>query len=187
MDKQPVFSRKQLGGLVVGGIAIASTASAFAQSAVAMPVPVSGGDAFEILEADHKRIGAHIKRLIIDVEGRRDTLDALSALFTVHNATEENYVYPAVGKIAKLPEDSATLFHQQDEAKTVVWTLHEIGKHQGFASPRFTETAETLLHAATAHVHLEETREFPMLRVALGSKGVADLTHEVRAFRRRFA
>ena len=89
-----LLSRKQLGGLFLGGIAAATTLPALAQSSTATPVPFTGSDAFDILVADHHRIKHHLELLISDVGSRRDTLLAVSALFTVHNATEENFVYP---------------------------------------------------------------------------------------------
>ena len=187
MSTSTRVSRKALGGLVLGGIAAASALPAFAMPPSKQAIPYTGNDVFEILENDHHAIKHCLDTLIADIPKRHTTLMALSALFTIHNATEENYVYPAVGKIAKLPNDAAALFHQQDEAKTVVWSLHEIGKTEGFASQAFTDTAQQLLAAALAHVHQEETRDFPALRTALGPQHVAELTHAVRAFRQRFA
>jgi len=187
MQQERRLSRKQLGGIFAGGVIAATTTSVLAASPMMTAIPVIGDDAFEILEHDHRRIKTYLERLINDSATRRDTLMNLSTLFTVHNATEENYVYPAVANIAHLPNDAAELFHQQDEAKSVVWSLHHIGRTQGYDSQAFTEMATTLLHAALKHVHLEESRDFPRLRAALGPVHLAELTHEVRQFRSRFS
>ena len=190
-DKEPTttLSRKQLGGLVLGGIAgIATSASpAFAQSDMMVPVPVTGEDAFAILKHDHKRLKEHLERIISDPNGRRERLTDFTMHFAVHNATEETFIYPAVGKVTLLPGDAEELFHQQDGAKELLWALHEIGITEGFKSERFTNTTKELLAAALAHVHIEETRDYPKLYVALGHERVARLTHEVREFRRRLA
>ena len=58
---------------------------------------------------------------------------------------------------------------------------------EGFASDQFTDLSRKLLAAALAHVHMEETRDFPKLQAALGAQGNAELTRSVRAFRQRFA
>lgn len=188
-ESATLLSRKQLGGLVLGGIAgIATSASpAFAQSEMMMAVPMTGEDAFEILKHDHKRIKEHLEKIISDPDSRPERLKALTMLFAVHNATEETFIYPAVGKVAMHPQDTEELFHQQDGGKELLWSIHEIGMKEGFKSELFTNTTKELLSAALAHVHLEETRDFPKLYAALGDERVARLTQDVREFRRRLS
>jgi hypothetical protein len=187
MEQESTFSRKQLGGLLLGGVAgiAASVSPAFAESDMMMPVPMRGEDAFQILKHDHKRLKEHLERIISDPDDRPERLMDFTMHFAVHNATEETFIYPAVGKIALHPDDAEELFHQQDGAKEILWALHEIGTTAGPKSARFTNTTKELLATALAHVHLEETRDYPKLYTALGHERVKRLTHEVREFRRR--
>jgi hemerythrin superfamily protein len=145
------------------------------------------GDAIAILENDHDVIKELFAQLVSATESgeRSNLLEKLKAILTVHNATEENLVYPAVRVAASRPKDSDTLYHQQDEAKVAVWKLDQM--LQGTLDEGdFAGQAEELQKAVLAHVRKEEETEFPHLRESLKGKGLTKLTDAVREFRSEF-
>jgi hemerythrin superfamily protein len=143
--------------------------------------PVQGNDAIEILENDHVRIKELLADLVAAGEHDEGTalLEELKALLTIHTATEENLVYPAVRVLAKRPAESDKLYHQQDEAKVAVWELDALVE----AGDDFAAQAEKLQSAVLAHIRKEEETEFPHLRSSVDADGLRELTAKVREFR----
>ncbi len=65
-------------------------------------LPVRGDDAVEILRNDHQVI----KNLLTELTGeepqeRKRVFQQLVGVLTIHNATEENLVYPAIDEICR--------------------------------------------------------------------------------------
>ena len=142
---------------------------------------VTGNDAVEILENDHRRIKELLAQLVeaSGDDARTGVLDELKALLTVHNASEENLIYPAVRVLAKRRSESETLYHQQDEAKVAVWELDMLAEDD-----RDFEARATKLQAAVhAHIAKEEETEFPKLREAAGEEAMEELTAALRELR----
>lgn len=150
-------------------------------------VPVAGSDAIEILENDHRVVKDLFSRLIGASEPSEQSLvlDKLKAILTVHNATEENLVYPALRVAASRGKDADALYHQQDEAKVGIWKLDAILKGS-LQNEEFGKHAKALQEAVLAHVRKEEKTEFPHLRESLKGKGLTQLTEAVREFRGKF-
>ena len=113
---------------------------------------------------------------------REELMERLKGLLTIHNASEENLVYPAIRELAKRPMHAGQLYHQQDEAKVVVWELDMMGP----ADPEFSDKATKLREAVLAHVRQEEESEFPHLREALDPEQMEELTDSLREFRSSF-
>ena len=83
-----------------------------------------GSDAIEILLNDHRAVQGILDQLPNAIGPQREELmERLKGLLTIHNASEENLVYPAIRELAKRPMHAGQLYHQQDEAKVVVWEL----------------------------------------------------------------
>jgi hemerythrin superfamily protein len=142
-----------------------------------------GADAVEILVNDHRVI----KQLLTELpdatgQARADLLQRLKAILTIHNATEENFVYPAIHEIAGRPMHAGHLYHQQDEAKVLLWKLDAQVRDDG----EFHRQASILRDAVVAHAQHEEDTEFPKLREAAGPSDLANLTAAVREFRADF-
>lgn len=150
-------------------------------------IPVVGNDAIEILESDHRIIKELFSRLVSasDPSEQSLVLDKLKAILTVHNATEENLVYPAVRVAASRAKDADTLYHQQDEAKVGIWKLDAI-LTGSLKDEDFGKHSTELQDAVLAHVRKEEETEFPHLRESLKGKGLTHLTEAVREFRAKF-
>ena len=145
-------------------------------------IPTVGNDAIEILENDHDTIEMLLNELVDGSEAQRaGALEQLKTLLTVHNATEENLIYPAIHEIAARPMHAGKLYHEQDDAKVVVWKLSMLEP----GSEDFRATAVNLREAVLKHVRLEEEHEFPHLRDAAAEK-MTTLTTEVRRFRGTF-
>ena len=70
------------------------------------------------------------------------------------------------------------LYHQQDEAKVLVFGLDQLSKSDPHWSSRFAK----LRSAVLAHIEQEENVDFPRLRKAAGPK-LAQLTVKVRQLR----
>ncbi len=147
----------------------------------------TAADAIEILENDHQAIKDLFAQLVGATQSneRARILEQLKAILTVHCATEENLVYPAVHVAASRARDADTLYHQQDEAKVGIWKLDSMLKGT-LDEGDFATQAEELQKAVLAHVRKEEETEFPHLRESLKGKGLTQLTEAVREFRSEF-
>ena len=145
-------------------------------------MPAAGGDAVEILENDHRTIKDLLARLTSGPkEEREEVLERLKPVVVVHNATEENLVYPAIHVLAQRPMHADKLYHEQDEAKVVVFRLSNLSP----GDPEFQKKANDLRDAVTTHIEKEEKTEFRHLRDAAGDE-MPKLTDEVRRFRAEF-
>ena len=149
-------------------------------------IATTGADAIDILLNDHKLVKQLFEELAASTSGERATiLEQLKALLTVHNATEENLVYPAVRFLAARPRDAETLYHQQDEAEAGLWAIDATIK--GLVEGDDVADQIDVLHKAVlAHVRKEEETEFPHLRKTLDNDTLRQLTADVRAFRNNF-
>ncbi len=157
------FSRRSATGLIAASalLPFASTA-AVAQTAL----PNGAPDVIALLEMEHRQALDLIARIIAsdDAHDRSAMLQTLANALTIHNANEENIVYPAIRDTAHRPDDAALLYHQQDDAKVVIAQLMAMPKD----SSDFTDEARKLQTALTAHIHQEESVDFPAVRAAVG-------------------
>jgi hemerythrin superfamily protein len=149
-------------------------------------VATNGNDAIEILLNDHKVVKSLFEQLASSESGERAAvLEQLKALLTVHNATEENLVYPAIRFVASRPRDAETLYHQQDEAEAALWSIDATIKGVVDGDDP-DDQIRTLQKAVLAHVRKEEETEFPHLRDALKGNALRQLTKDVKEFRSKF-
>jgi len=149
-------------------------------------LPVHGSTAVEILKHDHQAIARLLAALMraATPEDRRDALKYLKAALVVHNATEENIVYPALEALAGQKVESQKLYHDTAEADVLIFELD--GMLQAGAATDF-DSKVTKLHAAViAHVASEENSAFPDLEAHATSQQLEALTSSVREFRTSF-
>lgn len=143
----------------------------------------TGSDAISILMNDHRRIEALFDRLLHgDGSTRPGILEELKPLLVVHNAAEENVVYPAIFGIADRPHHAKGLYHQQDDAAVAFWEVQMMDP----GDPEFVRKAADLRDALLAHVREEEQHEFPELRRAMTPQAMATLTADLQEFRSTF-
>lgn len=153
------------------------------QSDVSEMLPVRGNDATEILINDHQTIKSLLSQLTqaMDSGMRQSTLEQLKAVLTVHNATEENLVYPALREVAGKKSESQKLYHETAEADVLVFQLDSMLKEGKY--DEFPRTAEMLQAAILEHIEDEEEKAFMHLREKADPQHAQMLTQEVRKFR----
>jgi hemerythrin superfamily protein len=147
----------------------------------------TGSDFIEVLLNDHRTVKGLFEQLVASQEASESAglLEELKGLLTVHNATEENLIYPAVRFLASRPRDAETLYHQQDEAEAGLWELDGLLKGS-LEGPDFAERARALQKAVLAHIRKEEETEFPHLRETLSAADLQTISSDVAAFRAKF-
>jgi hemerythrin superfamily protein len=140
-------------------------------------------DAIDLLLSDHQQIKDLLTRLVEDdgTDGA-DVTDQLKAILVIHNATEENLVYPAIHSLAQRPIHARTLYHQQDDAAVAFWELGNLEP----GDAEFQRQAADFRDAVLAHIQQEEEHEFPHLREALAPEDALQLADEVYEFRQTF-
>lgn len=147
-------------------------------------LPVKGEDAIDILVNDHKTIKDLVQRLpkAERPADRKRILESLVAALTVHNATEENLVYPALQEIAAQKRVSQHLYHETAEADVLIFQLDTMLK-QGSADGEYAEMAEKIRDAVLEHIDEEEKKAFPRLQEEADPESMELLTQSVREFR----
>jgi hemerythrin superfamily protein len=146
-------------------------------------LPARGATAIEmILVNDHQIIKSLLSQLVNAADGsRKDTFDRLKSVLTVHNATEENLVYPALAIVAGEKSESQHLFHETAEADTLMFELDMMLKESDDA--RFAAGADKLQKAVLEHIDAEENTAFPHLHKHVDAAQEQQLTDDVRDFR----
>jgi hemerythrin superfamily protein len=126
-------------------------------------LPARGHDAVEILKNDHQVIKSLLDALISDHGSKRkEVLEQLKGVLTIHNATEENLVYPAIDKVAGSKTESQHLYHETAEADVLVFELDSLLKERNDAE--FALKAKKFHEAVLAHIDEEENKAFPRLQ-----------------------
>lgn len=149
-------------------------------------LPVRGSDAIEILTNDHQII----KRLLVELTqpqaatARKDVLEQLKSVLTIHNATEETLIYPALYVLAHKKSESQHLYHETGEADVLLFELDTMLK--GGKDSDFAARAEKLRNAIEEHIEDEEGTAFPHLQDAATVEQARTLTNSVREFRGAF-
>jgi hemerythrin superfamily protein len=146
-------------------------------------LPVNGANAVEILLNDHVRIKQLLNELVASHEQaeRIRVLEQLKATLTVHNATEENLVYPALALLAGKKWESEKLYHETAMADTMLFQL-DTSLKQGDSS-KAEATAQALQKAILEHIDDEESKAFPHLQDRTEPMQQQMLTANVRQFR----
>lgn len=145
-------------------------------------LPVRGDDAVEILKNDHEVIKELLDKLV-NASGaqRRKVVEKLVGALTIHNATEENLVYPALNKAAGGKLESQHLYHETMEADLLLFELDSMLK-EGDDSD-FSTRAEKFQKAVLHHIDEEEQKAFPRLEENADPEQTEILTESVKQFR----
>lgn len=162
-------------------ISVAAVFAPFAKVEAQSQLPGGATDVLTLLENEHRAALGLIDQIIAssDAQQRGRLLRQLADALTIHNANEENIVYPAIRDAAHKADDAATLYHQQDDAKVVIARLMLQPKDDA----SFIDGVKSLRGALAAHIHQEETIDFPAVRAALGPKlsQLNEMTAQLRA------
>jgi hemerythrin superfamily protein len=145
-------------------------------------LPARGSDAVEILMNDHDVI----ENLLIDLteatgKTRKQVLEQLVGVLTIHNATEENLVYPAINKVAGSKLEAQHLYHETAEADTLLFELDSMLKEHD--DSEFAARAEKFADAVRHHIEEEEQKAFPRLRENADARHSEILAASVKKFR----
>jgi hypothetical protein len=142
------------------------------------------GDAISILMSEHHAVKERFQQMLqADGARRGEILEEIKQMLAVHNASEENVIYPAVHSMAQRPMHARTLYHEQDDAEIALWDLASLEP----GDPEFVRKGSDLLDALLAHVKREEETEFRHLREDLAPDALAELTAEFHTFRAALA
>jgi hemerythrin superfamily protein len=146
-------------------------------------LPARGNDAVEILENDHEVIKELLDQLTSATNSKRaDVLELLKGVLTIHNATEENLVYPAINKVAGSKLESQHLYHETAEADVLFFELDSLLKEGN--DDEFARKAVKFRDAVLHHIDEEENKAFPRLEENGDPQNAASLTESMREFRK---
>lgn len=146
-------------------------------------LPAHGKDAVEILLNDHKVIEELLGELTKAKKTQREeVLGQLKGVLTIHNATEENLVYPAIDKVGGSKLEAEHLYHETAEADTLLFELDSMLKEQD--DSEFSKKAEKFADAVRHHIQEEEEKAFPRLRKNADESRSETLTDSVKDFRK---
>lgn len=145
-------------------------------------LPARGNDAVEILVNDHQVIKGLLAKLTdSNPADREQVLEQLKGVLTIHNATEENLVYPALDKVAGSRAESQHLYHETAEADVLLFELDSMLKEGDTVD--FDAKAEKFRDAVLHHIEEEENKALPRLR-DVDAEQAELLTDSVRTFRK---
>lgn len=117
-----------------------------------MELPTRGHDAVEILINDHAFVKGLLEQLsnALQKPRRQEVLEQLKGALTVHNATEENLVYPALAKIAGKVLEAQRLYHETAAADLLMFELDTMLKEDD--DSLFESKASMLREAILEHI-----------------------------------
>ena len=146
-------------------------------------LPMRGNTVHEILENDHEIIKGLLNSLIhaSDREDRMQILEQLKGALTIHNATEENIVYPALDKIAGHKFETLKLYNETASADILVFQIDTMLKEGD--ETKFGEKAQKLHDAVFKHIEAEEKSALPHLEKGAQTQEQQMLMQSVREFR----
>lgn len=147
---------------------------------------VRGQDTVAILMNDHQVIKSLLNDLLDakTAAQHREIFESLKAALVVHNATEENVVYPALSQLADKKSESQKLYHETAEADLLVFDMDAL--MQAGDEKTFLRKAEKLRSAVFEHIDDEEKSAFPHLQKNMQKQQEQQLTKSVREFRQAF-
>ncbi len=146
-------------------------------------LPLRGNTVHEILENDHEIIKNLLRRLTNAGarQERMQVLEQLKAALTIHNAMEENLVYPALDKVAGHKFETLKLYNETASADMLVFEIDTMLKEGD--DGKFGEKAEKLSAAVSKHIEAEEHSAMPHLEKGADSQESQLLLQSVRDFR----
>lgn len=146
-------------------------------------LPPRGNDAVEIILNDHQVIKGLLRELTEATGPRREeVLEKLKGVLTIHNATEENLVYPAINKVAGSKLEAQHLYHETAEADTLLFELDSMLKERDESD--FSMKAQKFADAVSHHVEEEEQKALPRLQENADPRHAELLTDSVKNFRK---
>ena len=167
----------------VGIIARGVARTAVAAVAKRLPWATNEDDPIVLLQTDHRRF----LKLLQDgeatteraVKGRRELLDTLTRELTVHEAIEEQVLYPALRPHAEAHGIVLESIEEHHVADIIIKELHEVRKDAEKWGAKFKVLKESISH----HIEEEENKMFPIARGALAGEELLALGARMRALK----
>ena len=148
-----------------------------------LPWAKNENDPIELLKTDHRRFKNLLKEGEATTErakkGRREILKALTSELNVHEAIEEQILYPALKPHAEAHDIVLESFEEHHVADMQVKELHEVATDDEQWGAKFKVLKESVEH----HISEEENRMFPAARGVLPKEELLALGAKMRALK----
>ncbi len=166
-----------------GVIARGAAATAVAAIAKRLPWAKDQNDPILLLETDHRRF----EQLLKDgedtteraIKGRGEVLDALTSELNVHEAIEEQILYPALRPHAEAHAIVLEGIEEHHVADILIKELHQVRKDNEKWGAKFKVLKESVEH----HIQEEERKMFPVARGVLPREELLALGARMRALK----
>jgi hemerythrin superfamily protein len=151
----------------------------FAGQAIGSIRAMAGGDPFDALAQDHRKVLALFERIEATensaVARRAAMLFQAKRMLTAHALAEEDVIYPMLHDDAQRPEQAKQLYREHADIKIRLFEL----EHKAKDDPSWIEDLRSLHQLVQQHAKEEEETEFPKLRAALNEARTGNLLGEV--------
>ena len=182
-SRKAVPAKKQSTLTTAGNIARGVAAMAVATVARSLPWSKDEDDPIELLKTDHRRF----EKLMRDgedtteraVKGRGEILKALTSELTVHEAIEEQILYPALRPHTEAHAIVLEGIEEHHVADVLIKELHKVSKDNEKWGAKFSVLKESVEH----HIKEEERMMFPAARAALAREELLALGARMRALK----
>ena len=145
-----------------------------------LPWAKNENDPIALLMADHRRFENLLKEGEATTErakkGRREILKALTSELNVHEAIEEQILYPALEPHAEAHDLVLESFQEHHVADLVVKELHDVATDDEQWGAKFKVLKENVEH----HISEEENKMFPAARGVLPKEELLALGARMR-------
>lgn len=147
-----------------------------------MQSDVTTGEAVQQLINEHQTIKGLLQRLESSTgTDAKSILEQLKGILTVHNAVEENLIYPALRVVAGKKTESLKLYNETAEADTLIFEIDSMLKEGEMGD--FSKRVEKLHAAVVEHIEDEENKAFKHLQDNAEPAQTQQLNDSVREFR----
>ena len=164
---------------------IARGAAATAVAAITRQLPWARdqNDPIELLMADHRRFEQLLKEGEDSTErakkGRREIIQALTSELTVHEAIEEQILYPALEPHPEARKTALEGYEEHHVADGILKELKEVATDDEKWAAKFKVLKENISH----HIEEEERMMFPAARGVLEREELLALGARMRALK----
>jgi hemerythrin superfamily protein len=146
-------------------------------------LPIRGNSVHEVVENDHEVIKGLLNSLQHSAarDERMRILEQLKGALTIHNAMEENLIYPALDKVAGHKFETLKLYNETASADIMLFQIDTMLKEGD--DTKFADTRKKLHDAVFKHIEAEEKSALPHLQKGADSSEAQMLMESVREFR----
>ena len=148
-----------------------------------LPWAKNENDPIALLQTDHRRFEDLLKQGEASTErakkGRREILNALTSELTVHEAIEEQVLYPALKPHAEAHDIVLESYEEHHVADMQIKELHDVATDDEKWGAKFKVLKESVEH----HISEEENHMFPAARGVLPKEELLALGAKMRALK----